>query len=207
MSDWRLTNPEAPRYVARRSPGDLAQLLADVDDVLPSPRHASEASRREHEQLKARLAAVVAAAPVRLVLSSAVLGLGSFALRLECGHVAYFFQRREELRCHECAGQPSPTRRPPGRKTDVDALLVRPAVPIAPEPKETYMLTPRKYKDVTVECPGCGHSWFDPYASETFPGSACDTGDCLCVACEAGRCSQHDGRQSAAEWNANLRGE
>lgn len=90
----------------------FAQLLAEVDAVLPAPRaELSKESRAEHEQLIRSMAAIVAAAPVREVRKAERIG-DDFRLELECGHVARYFALRLQIRCHECAGQPSPTRWP-----------------------------------------------------------------------------------------------
>lgn len=42
------------------------------------------------------------------------------------------------------------------------------------------------------ECPVCGRIWSPSMDESTsFPGSSCDTGDCICGACEDGDCSYH----------------
>lgn len=61
-----------------------------------------------------------------------------------------------------------------------------------------------------AECPYCGRWWSDPLASEAFPGSACDEGECLCSACEDGRCDKHHGERYEKlkeRWRQALRGD
>lgn len=45
----------------------------------------------------------------------------------------------------------------------------------------------------TAHCPRCGAFWPpSAIASEVFPGSACDNGECICGPCEAGHeCTRH----------------
>lgn len=45
------------------------------------------------------------------------------------------------------------------------------------------------------QCKRCGRIWSpSKMESDSFPGSACDLGECLCGACEAGDpCPAHDG--------------
>lgn len=46
----------------------------------------------------------------------------------------------------------------------------------------------KKGKTDPSQCPNCGRIW-SPSMDEScsFPGSACDTGDCICGACEDGQ--------------------
>ena len=50
--------------------------------------------------------------------------------------------------------------------------------------------------DSKTVCLQCGKSWYPSKDESTaFPGSPCDTGDCLCFACENrddGDCTFHD---------------
>jgi hypothetical protein len=54
---------------------------------------------------------------------------------------------------------------------------------------------------MSEECKTCGQLWSPSrYESDSFPGSACDLGECMCMICEEGQtpCPRHD-RQRADE--------
>lgn len=49
--------------------------------------------------------------------------------------------------------------------------------------------------DLTIYCATCGRAWYPSMdASYSFPGSGCDTGNCLCTTCEGGdrTCDFHE---------------